>query len=103
MENSQAKQWVPGQNHPLIFRGHKGEICHEARIIVGNLLWHLKDEAMCADRRVVCSAAEFSCSSGLQCLAADQARVIVIIIIIINIITVIINIIVIVLIVIVLF
>ena len=33
----------------------------------------LQDEGMCADRRVVCSAAEFSCSSGLQCLSADQA------------------------------
>ena len=45
---------------------------------------------MCADRRVVCSAAEFSCSSGLQCLAADQVCLIIIIIIIIVIIIIII-------------
>ena len=69
MENLQAKQWVPGQNHPLIFRGHKGEICDKARIIVGNLLWHFKDEAM---RKDICAHLLASGNDGGMCGQASH-------------------------------
>ena len=38
----EAKQWVPGHNNPLVYRGRGGGMCNQARLLVANLLWHVR-------------------------------------------------------------
>ena len=34
--------WTPGLDNPLIHRGPGGYLCDQARLLVGNLLWHVR-------------------------------------------------------------
>ena len=34
--------WTPGLDNPLIHRGPGGRLCDQARLLVGNLLWHVR-------------------------------------------------------------
>ena len=34
--------WTPGLDNPLIHRGLGGRLCDQARLLVGNLLWHVR-------------------------------------------------------------
>ena len=34
--------WTPGLDNPLIHKGHGGCLCDQARLLVGNLLWHVR-------------------------------------------------------------
>ena len=34
--------WTPGLDNPLIYSGPGGRLCDQARLLVGNLLWHVR-------------------------------------------------------------
>ena len=39
---SATASWTPGLDNPLIHRGRGGYLCDQARLLVGNLLWHVR-------------------------------------------------------------
>ena len=38
-------QWHPGRNNPLVYRGRGGQVCDQARLLVANLLWNVRQNA----------------------------------------------------------
>ena len=58
--DGQPTQWVPGHNNPLVYRGRGGGVCNQARLLVANLLWHVRRNG------VVAFASAMPASGGKQ-------------------------------------
>lgn len=51
-------EWAPGHNNPHVFRGNGGALSEQARLLVANLIWHIRhnDQLQVAASAAVCAA-----------------------------------------------